>query len=148
MRSSPRRFTIPWAEMRHAWTGPGISCLIVAVHQASGPETPQEILNGLAQARMDDFAVEVLAKEVRTVAGMRAAWLVVKGKGNRGAIDGVGETDTVDHFVVVPHQDNTAVVLLMTCEAGVYDGCQKSLETALATLQLSGSQTNEQSATK
>jgi hypothetical protein len=79
---------------------------------------------------------------------LRAAWLVVKGKGTGGAIDGVGETDTIDHFVVVPRQDNTAVVILVTCAAENYEDAKESLGNALTTLRLTGSQTERQRGAK
>jgi serine/threonine protein kinase len=148
VRRGPNQFGIPWAAVRYGWTGPGVSCLVVAVREAGEPEDPREVLDGLAAARKNDFGVDVLAQEVRTVAGLRAAWLVVKGKGTGGAIDGVGETDTIDHFVVVPRQDNTAVVILVTCAAENYEAAKESLGKALTTLRLTGSQTERQRGAK
>jgi hypothetical protein len=147
-RVSPGGFNIG-SEVYYAWRGPKSSHLMLAVRKGTSPDDPRRVLDWMIEKKIV-FGATALAQELRTVADMRAAWLVYKGKGGDFGVaqDGVGERDLIDHWVIVPRQDNTTVVFMLTCAAEVYDDVRPSLESVLATLQLSGSQTKEQSESK
>jgi len=72
-------------------------------------------------------------------------WLVVKGKGTGGIIDGKGQVETVQHWVAVPREKDV-VVMLLTCPAGDYDQSKKPFEVTVQSLKLTGSQTRRQKA--
>jgi hypothetical protein len=148
VRSAPENFRVfDTLIPRFAWASRGPSALIVVVREPGTADDPRAILDAIATAKRDELGCEVMVQEVRTVAGMRAAWLVVKGKGTGGRIDGKGNTDTVDHWVAVPRLKDV-VVLLLTCPAADYEQTEKSFEQVLSSLKLSGSQTKEQRAAR
>ena len=101
------------------------------------------MLNASVQAQKDKLGATVSVETVRAIADMQAMWMVVSGKGNGGAIDGKGDIQTTQHWVVVPRESDILVVLL-TCPAADYARLQKSFESAVASLKLSGAQTAEQ----
>jgi hypothetical protein len=148
VRVSPEGFNIG-SEVYYAWRGPNSSHLMLAVRKGTSPDDPRRVLDWMIEKKIV-FGATALAQELRTVADMRAVWLVYKGKGGDFGVaqDGVGERDLIDHWVIVPRQDNTTVVFMLTCAAEVYDDVRPSLESVLATLQLSGSQTKRQGESK
>lgn len=125
--------------LRSAWRGGGESSIVVFLQEPGEAVDPQEMLDESVAELKKDPAVKIIAQEVRTVAGMRAMWLVVQGKGTGGIIDGKGEVETVQHQVAVPREKDV-VNLLLTCPAGDYDQSKKSFGAAVDSLKLSGSQ--------
>jgi hypothetical protein len=139
------RYTVP-GTLRCAWSARDDSSIVVFLQEPGGAADPRVMLVGNI-ASYDGLAVKVHAQEVRTVAGMRAMWLVVQGKGTGGTIDGEGPLETVQHWVAIPREQDV-VVLLLTCPADDYDEFQKSFGAALQSLKLTGSQTKRQKASK
>jgi hypothetical protein len=129
--------------LRCAWRGGGLSSIVVFLQEPGETVDPQEMLDESVAQQKKDLAVKVIAQEVRTVAGMRAMWMVVQGKGTGGRILGKGEVETVQHWVAVPREKDV-VVLLLTCPAGDYDQSKKSFGAAVDSLKLSGSQPKQQ----
>lgn len=129
--------------LRCAWRGGGESSIVVFLQEPGEAVDPQEMLDESVAQQKKDLAVKVIAQEVRTVAGMRAMWMVVQGKGTGGRILGNGEVETVQHWVAVPREKDV-VVLLLTCPADDYDQFKKSFGAAVDSLKLSGSQAKSQ----
>jgi hypothetical protein len=74
-------------------------------------------------------------------------WLVATGKGTGGALTGQGDVETTTHWVAVPREKDI-VILLLTCPAADYEKLLPSYETAIKSLEVSGTQTAEQSKAK
>lgn len=146
-RVSPAGFNIG-SDVYYAWSGPKASHLLLAV-RTNETNDPRQMLDWMVEKKTA-FGATVFTQEIGTVANMRAAQLAYKGKGGDFGVaqDGVGKNDLIDHWVIVPRQDGTTVVFMLTCPAEVYDEVKPSLESVLATLQLSGSQTKQQSESK
>src|SRR5207237_2576257 len=130
---------------RCAWTGPGGSSLLVFAQEPGAAVDPRSMLDSSAASQRANLGVEVLTQEVRTVGKMRAMWLAIKGKGTGGAIDGTGDTETVQHWVAIPREKDV-VVLLLTCPAADYERSKASFSAAVESLKLSGAQTEQQKA--
>lgn len=145
-RTTLKGYAVPGV-LRCAWTAPGDSSLLVFVQEPGAAVDPRIRLDGSAAAQKANLGVDVLAQEVRTVGKMRAMWLALKGKGTGGALDGKGQTETVQHWVTVP-RDKDVVVLLLTCPAADYERTKRSFNAAVESLKLSGSQTEQQKASR
>src|SRR6266404_823863 len=126
--------------VRCAWSR-GDSSFVVYVQETEA-EDPRKMLDWrVAEAKR--FADKILAQEVRTIAGMRAMWVIAQGKGRGRTIDGRGDKQIVQHWVAVP-RENDVVILLLTCPAPEYEESEKTFAAAVASLTLSGSQTKQQ----
>ena len=123
-------------------------CISVIFLQKPGAAiSPRVILDGSVKAQKDQLGTTVSAEAVRPIAGMQAMWMIVSSKGNDGAIGGQGEIQTTQHWVAGPRERDVLVVLL-SCPAASYTRLQKSFESAVDSLTLSGSQTAEQKSAK
>jgi hypothetical protein len=86
---------------------------------------------------------EVKAAEIKTVAGMRAIWLVFTSKGTGQAVDGKSDIPTTAHGVAIPREKDV-LVLWLTTPADRYPTALKEFEAMLKTLKVEGKQTKEQ----
>ena len=109
--------------------------------------SPRVMLDGSTKSMKDMLGATVSVEAIRPVKGMQAMWMVVSAKGTGGAIDGKGDVETTQHWVAVPRERDVVVVLL-SCRAADYARLQKSFESAIGSLKLSGSQTAEQKTAK
>ena len=139
-------YRVPGA-IRCAWSGPNRASIVIFLQEPGVAVSPRVILDGSVKAEKGKLGPTVSVETVRTVAGMQAMWMVVSGKGNGGAITAEGDIDTTQHWVAVPRERDVIVVLL-TCPAADNARLQKSFESAVASLKLSGSQTAEQKSAK
>ena len=145
-RAPLRGYTAPGA-IRCAWSGPNGASIVIFLQEPGAAISPRVILDGSVKAQKDKLGATVSVEAVRPIADMQAMWMVVSGKGNGGAIDGKGDIKTTQHWVAVPRERDVVVVLL-SCPAADYARLQKSFESAVASLKLSGSQTAEQKSAK
>jgi hypothetical protein len=146
-KSAPlQNYSVPGV-VRAAWQGPKESSIAAFVQQPGKAFSPRLLLDLSAKAMKDKLGGEIIAEEVRNIGGMKAMWLVVKGKGTGGALTGKGDTDTTQHWVAIPRTEDV-VVLLLTTPAAEYKANSKGFEQALGTLKLQGKQTEEQSQAK
>lgn len=145
-RAPLRGYTAPGA-IRCAWSGPNGASIVIFLQEPGVAVSPRVMLDGSAKAQNDKLGATVSVEAVRQIADMQAMWMVVSGKGNGGAIDNKGNIQTKQHWVAVPRERDVVVVLL-SCPEVDYAGLQKSFESAVASLKLSGSQTAEQKSAK
>jgi hypothetical protein len=103
------------------------------------PRTLLELLAVGAQAA----SAQVKAAELRTVAGMRATWWVITGRGTGQALDGMSDIPTTQHTVGIPREKDI-LILVLTSPTDQYPAALKEFEQLLKTLKVEGKQTKEQ----
>src|SRR5260370_41438660 len=96
VREGLNRFGHLPGTVRCAWSR-GNSSFVVYV-QGTEDEDPRKMLDWRVK-EAKRFADKILAQEVRTIAGMRAMWVIAQGKGRNGIIDGRGDKQMVQHWV-------------------------------------------------
>jgi hypothetical protein len=99
------------------------------------------------QAIAPRWKATVKEKEVKSVAGKQAMWMVVEGAGTGGTIDGKGAISTTQQWVAIPREKDI-VVLLLTCPSKDFPSNQKTFQEAIESLKVGGVQTKEQSESK
>ena len=139
-------YTVP-GTARAAWSGKKNASIVAFVQEPGMAYSPRFLVDASAEAQKEKLGAEVLAKEVRTVGGMKAMWMVVEGQGNGGAITGKGDVKTTQHWVAIPRAKDV-VILLLTSPSADYAENKKSFEKALSTLKVGGMQTDEQKTAK
>ena len=87
-----------------------------------------------------NLGATVREKDVRSVAGKKAMWLIVEGNGTGGAIDGKGSVKTAQHWVAIPREKDV-IVALLTSPTTEFEENEKSFNKAIKTLVVGGSQT-------
>ncbi|MFM7149958.1 MAG: hypothetical protein ACKO23_08960 [Gemmataceae bacterium] len=130
-----------------AFSGAESASVVVFVQEPGMAFDPRFIVDVSARAMEKKLEAKVHAKDVKTVAGKKAMWLVVEGKGTGGAIDGQGSVQTSQHWVAVPREKDVLIVLL-TSPTSRFEENSKSFEKVLKTLTIGGTQTEEQSKSK
>ena len=145
-RAPLRGYAAPGA-IRCAWSGPDGASVVIFLQEPGMAVSPRVMLDGSTKSMKDMLGATVSVEAIRPVKGMQAMWMVVSAKGTGGAIDGKGDVETTQHWVAVPRERDVVVVLL-SCRAADYARLQKSFESAIGSLKLSGSQTAEQKTAK
>jgi len=138
--------TVP-GEVCCAWSPDGTSTLTIFRQKPPKPVNPRGFLNASVKAFQTSLGATADQQEVRDVAGMRAMWMVVTGKGNGAAIDGKGTVPTSQHWVVIPRSTDV-LIFLLTAPQEKFATYEAALQQALGTLQVSGTQTAAQKAAK
>lgn len=132
---------------RTAYAGTGRASIVVFVQEPGTAFEPRFLVDESAKSMVKSLGATVREKDVRSVAGKKAMWLVVEGKGTGGAIDGKGSVSTSQHWVAIPREKDV-VVALLTSPTAEFEANRKSFEAALKTLVIGGSQTAAQSGSK
>lgn len=146
-KSAPLQgFAVPGTP-RVAYQGADGATIVIFMQEPGQAFDARFLLDASVQGMEQGLGVTTKAKEVRSVAGKQAMWMVVEGKGTGGAIDGKGQTATVQHWVAIPREKDIVVVLL-TCPAAEYDTLKGSFEAAVKSLVVGGQQTDSQSKSK
>jgi hypothetical protein len=131
-------------EVCRAWTPDGTSTISIFVQKPDRPVHPRTLLNDDAAAWVRAGAL-VKEKDVRSIAGMQAMWLVAEGDGTGAAITGKGAIRTTQHWVAIPRQRDI-LVLLLNAPATDFGVREATFKTMLGTLRVGGVQTPEQRA--
>ncbi len=134
-------------ELCRCWSKEGIRTINVFRQNPGKAFTPRFLVDESAKSMETQLGVQVKQKEVRTVGGMKAMWLVLTGKGTGGAIDGQGSVQTSQHWVAIPREKDVIVLLLTTADTNFAED-EKTFDAMLKTLEISGKQTDEQRASK
>jgi hypothetical protein len=145
-RAPLKEYTVP-GEARCAWSHAKDASIVIFLQEPGTAVSPRAMLDDSAKGLKEKLGVTVVSNEVRSIAGMQGMWLVVRGKGSGGRIDGEGSGQTTQHWVAVPRQRDV-VVLLLTCPTTDYARLHKSFAAMVGSLKLSGEQTAEQKAAK
>ena len=126
-----------------AWNTHSEGNVVIFIQKPGHAISPRSLLDSSALSVRQAFKAEVKAAEVKTVAGMRAMWLVFTGKGTGRDVDGKGDISTTQHWVAIPREKDV-LVLLLTTPADRYEATLKEFEVMLKTLKVEGKQTKEQ----
>lgn len=132
-------------QLLRVWTPGNVTAIMVYRVDAQEPYIPLTLLDQTAESMTTRRHAIVLEQEVRTIAGKQAAWLVVSGPGNGGAIEGQGVIPTVQHMVAVPRATDTVVFNLATPESD-YPQYRPVFEKMIESLEVGGEQTEAQKA--
>lgn len=154
------RLTVPapWADAplsgyvvpgtaRAVWSGPANSSIVAFIQEPGQAISPRLLVDESAKAMKEKLGCKIDAADVKTVAGMKAMWMVATGKGSGGTLNGTGEVETTTHWVAIPREKDV-VVLLLTCPAADYEARRPSFEKALKSLKIGGKQSAEQQEAK
>jgi hypothetical protein len=143
-----RRIRIP-GELRRAWSPQPPTVIVIFVQKLNNRDAPDArvLLDRDATGLKDRLQVDIKTKEVRDVAGMKAAWLVYTGKGTGGSIDGQGSTLTYKHRVSIPRGQEVINFDLVTAESRAGQD-SKVFEALLKSIKMDGEQTEKQKAAK
>ena len=145
-RSNPAGYLVP-GEICRSWSPDGKASLLIFMQHSSESPVPQALLTTSVDAVKSAFAARIVTQEVRTVAGMQAMWLVFTANGTGMALGPKGEVPTTQHWVAIPRQRDV-IVLLLTAPESDFAAFETAFTTALASLQVSGAQTDEQRASQ
>lgn len=140
-RASPARVSVP-GEVCRVWTPDGTTSITAFIQKPGKAMNPWALLDGSVRG-LEKAGSQVVEREVRTVAGMRAMWLVTEGDGTGGAMIGKGAVRTRQHWVAVPREADV-LVLLLIAPADSWPISDTAFQAMLDTLQVGGRQTDAQ----
>jgi hypothetical protein len=129
--------------LREAFAGPGTSSIVLFVQEPGQAYDPRFLVDASAQGIQQTLKADVKEKDVKTVAGKKAMWLIVEGPGTGGAIDGKGDVKTVQHWVAIPREKDI-VIALLTCPSADFASCSKVFGESVKSLVVGGKQTQSQ----
>ena len=132
---------------RTAFSRTSGASIVLFVQEPGRDFEPRFLVDESAKAMERSLGATVREKEVRSVAGKKAMWLVVEGNGTGGAIDGKGAVKTTQHWVAIPREKDV-IVALLTSPTSEFAENRRSFEEALKTLVVGGKQTAAQSESK
>jgi hypothetical protein len=132
-------------EVRCVWSPDGTTSLVVFVQKVGRAVNPKVLLSQSVAALQKSLGATVPEQSVKDVAGMRAMWMVVNGKGNGAALTADGTVPTAQHWVAVPRAKDI-LIFLLTAPQDKFADQDQALQTALASARIGGSQTPEQKA--
>ena len=135
-------YTVPGVA-RTAYAGSEGSSIVVFIQEPGKAFEPRFLVDESAKSIEKNLGATVREKDVRSIAGKKAMWLIVEGNGTGGAIDGKGSVKTTQHWVAIPREKDIIVVLL-TSPTAEFDANEKSFDKAIKTLNVGGSQTEAQ----
>jgi hypothetical protein len=145
-RWNPAETAVP-GEICRAWSPDGWTGIYLSVQKAGTAFTPQALLNARSVLALTDLRAEIHKREVRTVAGMRAAYLAYSGQGSAYGVDGRGPQRPVQHWVGIPRATDVVHVMLIAPEDNS-ETAEAVFEALLKTLAVTGNQTEEQKSSK
>jgi hypothetical protein len=132
---------------RVAFTRPAEASIVVFMQEPGQAFDPRFLLDQSVTGVEKGLAATAKEKEVRSVAGMKAMWMVVEGPGTGAALDGKGPVKTTQHWVAIPREKDIVVVLL-TSPSDKFAENRKLFEEVLESLKVGGKQTATQSESK
>jgi hypothetical protein len=142
-RANPTSLSVP-GEVCRVWAPDELSTISIFLQKPDTPVHPQTLLAESAAA-MVRLGAAVKEKEVRSVAGMQAMWLVAEGDGTGAALTGKGSVRTTQHWVAIPRERDILVLLLNTPATDFAAG-ESTFKAMLGSLRVGGVQKPEQRA--
>jgi hypothetical protein len=115
LRWNPAQTAVP-GEICRAWSRDGWTGIYISVQKSEQGITAEAILNARALAAAVDLGAEVHKRQLRTVAGMQAAYLAYSGRGSAFGVDGRGDAFPTQHWVAVPRERSIIHLILITPE--------------------------------
>lgn len=141
-RADPKNYRSA-GELCRVWTPGQMTSIMVYRYVDKTVHLPISLLDQTAESFTTQRNAEVLEQEVRKVSGKQAAWLVVVGNGNGGAIDGKGNIRTTQHMVAIPRVDDVIVLMFVAPEEDV-PKYHPAFEKLLESIKVDGEQTQAQ----
>jgi hypothetical protein len=145
-RASPSGISVP-GEVCRVWSPGQTSTIVIFMQKPNQAVSPRYVLDASAKAMKTSLGSNIQEQEVKEVAGMRAMWLLVTGKGTGGALDGKGNVRTSQRWVAIPREKDI-IVLLLTAPEAEFKHADEVFQAMLKTLEVTGKQTAEQKAAK
>ena len=145
-RANPAGVSVP-GDVCRVWSDGTSSTIVVFVQKPNRAFSPRFLLDISVKPMKEKLRCDVREQAVKTVAGMQAMSMVVTGKGTGGALDGEGNVPTSQHWVAVPREKDIICFLLTVPEAD-FRSAENVFQAMLKTLQVGGSQTQEQKEAK
>ena len=139
-------YTVPGVP-RAAYSRTSSASIVLFVQEPGKDFEPRFLVDESAKSMENSLGATVREKEVRSVAGKKAMWLIVEGEGTGGAIDGKGAVKTIQHWVAIPREKDV-IVALLTSPTSEFPENQKTFEETIKTLVVGGKQTPAQSESK
>jgi len=139
-------YTVP-GMARTAYSKSAGASIVLFVQEPGQAFEPRFLVDESAKSIEKNLGATVREKEVRTVSGKKAMWLIVEGKGTGGAIDGKGSIKTSQHWVAIPREKDV-IVALLTSPTTEFAENAKTFAESLKTLVVGGKQTEAQSESK
>jgi len=133
--------------VRTAYSQSAGASIVLFVQEPGKAFEPRFLVDESAKSIEKNLGATVREKEVRTVAGKKAMWLIVEGNGTGGAIDGKGSVKTSQHWVAIPREKDV-IVALLTSPTTEFAENAKTFAESLKTLVVGGKQTEAQSESK
>jgi hypothetical protein len=135
-------FAVP-GKLRAAFKGPGPSSIVVFVQEPGKAYDARFLVDASAEGLKNALNSDIKEKDVRQIGGKTGMWLITEGQGTGGAILGKGDVKTIQHWVAVPREKDI-VVLILTCPSEDLPTASIVYDTAIKSLTIGGSQTQEQ----
>jgi hypothetical protein len=143
-------FKVP-GDLRYAFVPPGYpktsqASITVFLQKAGQPFTARKLLDTSVEG-MKKASADATVQEVRTIAGMKSMWMEVAGAGSGGAMGAGGAIRTSQVWAAIPRGNDVLVLLFTTPEAAAA-AQRPAFESLVKSLTITGSQTEEQKASK
>ena len=145
-QGDPSKFTLP-GDICCAWSPDNVASIVAFVQKTGKPLNPKVLLDQSAQALQKGVGAQVKTKELQTIGGKHGFSLVVTAPGNGAAIDGKGTVLTTQHWIAVPREQDV-VIFLMTTPDAAFAQNEQVFQSMLSSLQVNGTQTADQQASK
>ncbi|NOT02146.1 MAG: hypothetical protein HOP29_16165 [Phycisphaerales bacterium] len=130
-------------ELRAVWKRPNGANITLFIQKPGQALSPDLLTAESARAVAETLKADVREREVRTVAGKRAMWLVFAANGNGAAINPAEKLRTVQHWVAIPRAEDI-VVLMLTAADSAYAELGGEFKKMVDSLQVGGEQTPAQ----
>lgn len=145
-QGDPTKFTLP-GDICCAWSPDNVASIVAFVQKTGKPLNPKVLLEQSAQALQKGVGAQVKTRELQTIGGKRGFSLVVTAPGNGAAIDGKGTVLTTQHWIAIPREQDVIIFLMTTPDAS-FSQNEQVFQSMLSSLQVSGTQTADQQASK
>jgi len=145
-QGDPTKFTLP-GDICCAWSPDNVASIVAFVQKTGKPLSPKVLMDQSAQALQTGVGAQVKTKELQTIGGKRGFSLVVTAPGNGAAIDGKGTVLTTQHWIAVPREQDV-IIFLMTTPDAAFAQNEQVFQSMLSSLQVNGTQTADQQASK
>ena len=138
----PGTFSVP-GTLRAGWSPDDNTSILVFTPHLSEPVTASFLLSQHQAAARRTRGAAVKEERTFELAGMRAMSFLFAAPGPGGADDSRGGEPTAQHWVAIPHQRDV-LFLLLTCPEPALAAADATFRTLLSTLEVSGTQTDQQ----
>jgi hypothetical protein len=138
----PGAFAVP-GTLRAGWSPDDRTSILVFTTHLDEPITASFLLAQHREAARHTPRAAIREERTLDLAGKRSMSFAFIAPGTGGAIDSRGAEPTAQHWVAIPHQRDV-LFLLLTCPEPAFGSADEVFRTLLATLEVTGPQTDQQ----